>query len=50
MLLRERVLAALNYAETQPLPYTLSIEDSVAQRLDHPALLRQCDRHPARND
>lgn len=34
MLPRERVLAALNFIETQPLPYTLHMEDSVAQRLD----------------
>jgi uroporphyrinogen decarboxylase len=34
MLPRERVLAALRFTETQPLPYTLFIEDDVAQRLD----------------
>ena len=34
MLLRERVLAALNFVETQPLPYTLFFENGVAQRLD----------------
>jgi uroporphyrinogen decarboxylase len=34
MLLRERVLSALSFKETRPLPYTLSIEDSLAQRLD----------------
>ena len=34
MLPRESVLAALNFTETQPLPYTLFMEDNVGQRLD----------------
>lgn len=34
MLLRERVQSALNLIETEPLPYTLFMEEGVAQRLD----------------
>lgn len=34
MLLRESVLGALSFNDIQPLPYTLFMEDDVAQRLD----------------
>jgi uroporphyrinogen decarboxylase len=34
MTLRQNVLSALHYQEPTPLPYTLPIEESVAQRLD----------------
>jgi uroporphyrinogen decarboxylase len=41
MFLHQSVLAALNFNDTQPLPYTLFMEGDVAQRLDqyygHPA-------------
>jgi uroporphyrinogen decarboxylase len=31
---KDRVLAALHFEETDPVPYTLPVEDSVAERLD----------------